>query len=224
MEQFINLRHLLQHEVNDLYSAEEQIIEAMPAMIEKASAQQLKNTLNEHLKVTRDQLKRLDRVRQILSKENKGEEENKSFFEKMFGKSTKCKGMEGLIKEGEKMMKEDMEPSVKDAAIIASSQKIEHYEISGYGTARAYANQLGMVEVERQLQTTLNEEYKADDLLTVLALRKVNVDAHNGDVKRAPEPKKAAKKTASSKPAAAKKSTAAKKAKKKSAAKKRTAR
>ena len=182
MEQLLNLKNLLHHEVEDLYSAEEQIIEALPVMIEKSSSPELKKALNEHLKVTREQKKRLERIQQVLNKDNKEEaEKNKSFFARIFGGSTKCKGMEGLITEGQKMMNEDMDPQVRDAAIIASCQKIEHYEISGYGTARAFANQLSMVEVERLLQTTLNEEYKADDLLTVLALQKVNADAENGN-------------------------------------------
>jgi ferritin-like metal-binding protein YciE len=97
-------------------------------------------------------------------------------LEKLFG-GTKCKGTEGLIKEGEKMMGEDMEDKVRDAAIIASAQKIEHYEISGYGTARAYAMQLGFEDIEQLLTETLNEEYEADDNLTALALFDVNLQA-----------------------------------------------
>lgn len=225
MEQMLNLRHLLQHEVEDLSSAEDQIIEALPQMIEMASSPELKKALNEHLKVTREQKKRLEKVQQSLTRG--GAEENgtgKSFFERIFGGGTKCKGMEGLIKEGQKMMGEDMDAQVRDAAIIASCQKIEHYEISGYGTARAYANQLNLVEVERLLQTTLNEEYKADDLLTILALQKVNVDAEGGkknrkagnsnpdnSKKKSPVKKAVSKKTASKKKAPAK--AAAKKAK-----------
>lgn len=180
MEQLLNLRNLLQHEIEDLYSAEEQIIEALPLMVESANSPELKKALNEHLKITREQKKRLDRIQQVLNKENKEEsEKNKSFLSRLFGGGTKCKGMEGLITEGQKIMAADMDPQVRDAAIIASCQKIEHYEISGYGTARAFANQLSLTEVERLLQTTLNEEYKADDLLTVLALKKVNIDAEN---------------------------------------------
>ncbi len=175
MEPLINLRDLLQHEIEDLYSAEEQIIEALPKMVDNATNNELKKTLNEHLRVTKEQKKRLDKVRRLL----KIDEEKKGFFEKIFGGS-KCKGTEGLITEGEKMMKEDMEASVKDAAIIAAAQKIEHYEISGYGTARAFARELGLKEVASLLETTLNEEYKSDNLLTALALRKVNLDAEVG--------------------------------------------
>ena len=175
MEPLVNLRDLLQHEIDDLYSAEEQIIEALPKMAENATNSELKKALNEHLRVTREQKKRLDKIRSLL----KVEEGKKGFFEKLFGGS-KCKGTEGLISEGEKMMGEDMDPTVKDAAIIASAQKIEHYEISGYGTARAFARELGLTEVANLLETTLNEEYKSDDMLTALALRKVNLDAEVG--------------------------------------------
>ena len=175
MEPLINLHDLLQHEINDLYSAEEQIIEALPKMVDNATNNELKKTLNEHLRVTREQKKRLDKVKSLL----KIDPQRKGFFEKIFG-SEKCKGTEGLIAEGEKMMNEDMDASVKDAAIIAAAQKIEHYEISGYGTARAFAKELGLKEVERLLETTLNEEYKSDNLLTALALRKVNLDAEVG--------------------------------------------
>lgn len=181
MEQLLNLQHLLQHEIDDLYSAEEQIIEALPAMVKNAHDPALKKALNEHLRITQEQKKRLDKVQQLLKKESREEADaNKTFLDRLFGGSSKCKGMEGLISEGEKMMKGDMEPQVRDAAIIASAQKIEHYEISGYGTARAFANQVGLNEVERLLQTTLNEEYKADDLLSALAMKKVNVKAERG--------------------------------------------
>jgi ferritin-like metal-binding protein YciE len=187
MEQLLNLRHLLQHEVADLDSAEDQIIDALPNMTEMATSPELKKALNEHLKITREQKKRLERIQQLLNRDNREEaEKGKSFLERIFGGGTKCKGMEGLISEGKKMMSEDMDPQVRDAAIIASCQKIEHYEISGYGTARAYANQLNLVEVERLLQTTLNEEYKADDLLTVLALKRVNADAENSESAQGP--------------------------------------
>lgn len=177
MEPLLNLKDLLQHEIDDLYSAEEQIIEALPKMIEKASDRELKKALNEHLRITREQKNRLDKVKALL----KIDEERKGFLEKIFGGS-KCKGTEGLIKEGEKMMGEDMDPKVMDAAIIASAQKIEHYEISGYGTAKAYATQLGLTQVVKLLESTLNEEYKSDNMLTSLALNKVNLEAEVADV------------------------------------------
>lgn len=204
MEQLLNLKNLLEHQVEDLYSAEEQIIEALPKMIETAKNARLKKALNEHLAVTKEHKRRLDKIKAIFKKGQEQEEENKarSFIERIFGGGTKCKGMEGLLKEGDKVIGEDMDEPVKDAAIIAAAQKVEHYEISGYGTARAYAAQLKMADVERLLQQTLNEEYKADDLLTALALGKVNLEAQNPSsaalrkpVRKA-APKKSAKKSA----------------------------
>lgn len=176
MAQMVNLRDLLQHEIDDLYSAEEQIIDALPKMVEKSTDPQLKKALNEHLQVTKRQKERLEKVKQLLEKNNQEEKSEPGFLEKLFGGS-KCKGTEGLIKEGEKLMGENMESKVRDAAIIAAAQKIEHYEISGYGTARAYAMQLGLNEVEQMLTETLNEEYKADNDLTALALFDVNLQA-----------------------------------------------
>jgi ferritin-like metal-binding protein YciE len=213
MATLVNLRNLLDHEIADLYSAEEQIIEAIPLMAENATDRELKRTLKEHLRVTKEQKRRLDQVKKLLKKESGESEGSAGFLERMFGGSegTKCKGMEGLIKEGEKMMGEEMDPSVKDAAIIASSQKIEHYEISGYGTARAYAKELGLREVERLLATTLKEEYTADKVLNVLALNKVNLKAEKGGTSRSvtkasskASSKAATKKTASKKTASKK--------------------
>lgn len=170
----LDLRDLLQHEIEDLYSAEEQIIEALPKMVEQANNPDLKKALNNHLAVTKKQKNRLDQVKKILS-EGKSDSEP-GLFEKIFG-TTKCKGTEGLIKEGEKLMKENMDVKVKDAAIIAAAQKIEHYEIAGYGTARAYAMQLDLSEIESLLTETLNEEYEADTVLNALAYFDVNIEA-----------------------------------------------
>src|SRR5688500_14819906 len=124
MEPLVNLRDLLQHEIDDLYSAEEQIISALPKMVNKVADRELRKALNEHLDVTRKQKDRLDNVKELLGEQT---EEQKGLLERIFGGGTKCKGLEGLIKEGEKMMGEDMDPKVMDAAIIASAQKIEHY-------------------------------------------------------------------------------------------------
>jgi ferritin-like metal-binding protein YciE len=192
MGKMINLRDLLTHEVQDLYSAEEQIIEALPLMIEKAGNAQLKKALQDHLKVTENQIARLDEVKQLLENEsggeenNEGEEESKGFLGGLFGggKSSNgkhtCLGMQGVIKEGQKVMGEDMSPEVLDAAIIACAQKVEHYEICGYGTARAYARELNLGDVAELLEETLNEEYEADDLLTDLAVGKLNEKAESG--------------------------------------------
>lgn len=179
MDQITDLRELLKHELKDLYSAETQIIETLPKMIEKAKNPQLKKVLSDHLKVTRDQKKRLEKIQDLLNIVNETKEDG-GFFANLF-KSNEgeqhCKAMEGLIKEGESLMKEDMEPDVLDAAIIAAAQKIEHYEIGSYGTARAYAEQMGMTEVEGLLRLTLDEEYFADNSLTKIAVEKVNIVA-----------------------------------------------
>ncbi|GAC1422948.1 MAG: hypothetical protein NVSMB67_20520 [Flavisolibacter sp.] len=175
MELF-NLRDLLHHELEDLYSAEEQIIEALPKMVEKASQKELKKVLHEHLKVTLEQKKRLGKIFDIMKMEG-SPREKKGILERIFGSETKCKGTEGLIKEGEKMMSEEMDSKVMDAVIIGSAQKIEHYEIAGYGTARAYARELGLTSVAKLLDLTLEEEYLADGRLTSLAVKSVNLKA-----------------------------------------------
>ncbi|MEP6615400.1 MAG: ferritin-like domain-containing protein [Ginsengibacter sp.] len=179
MATLINLNDLLRHEILDLYSAEEQIIDALPKMIEKANNGNLKKALNDHLKVTELQKKRLDQVKQMMGEQaEENSTENNGFFSRLFGGGgQKCKGTEGLIEEGKKMMGEDMSPEALDAAIIASAQKIEHYEICGYGTARAYARELNLVEVANLLTQTLNEEYQADDSLTQLAVGRLNIEA-----------------------------------------------
>ncbi|HUS03381.1 MAG TPA: DUF892 family protein [Chitinophagaceae bacterium] len=187
METMINLNDLLKHEILDLYSVEEQIIEAMPAMIEKAKNPELKKALREHLKITEEQKSRLDKVKQTFGEgdgQNGDGGDNKGFFSRLFGGGSgggKCKGMAGIISEGEKIMAADITDEALDAAIIASAQKIEHYEICGYGTARAFARELQLPEVERMLTQTLNEEYQADDLLTALAVGKLNLEAERAD-------------------------------------------
>jgi len=174
MENMNQLRDLLKHEIKDLYSAEEQIIEALPKMIEKANNKQLKKTLQQHLDVTEQQKDRLDEVLEHLGEES--EQEDRGILGAFKG-GDKCLAMEGIIKEGEKLMKEEMSPEVLDAAIIAAAQKVEHYEISSYGTARAYAQELKLRDVEKLLKQTLDEEYEADDLLTELAESRVNEKA-----------------------------------------------
>ncbi len=187
MEKMIDLRDLLRHEIMDLYSAEEQIIEAMPAMIENAQNPTLTKLLRDHLKVTEGHLERLKRVQEMMGEVTEESEsgENKGLFSRLFGGggsgSQKCRGMEGLITEGQKVMAEDMNTEVKDAAIIAAAQRIEHYEICGYGTARAYARELMLEDIAMLLEETLNEEYEADDLLTQLALGRINEEARTGE-------------------------------------------
>jgi ferritin-like metal-binding protein YciE len=186
MEKMIDLKDLLKHQIMDLFSAEEQIIEALPAMIDKAGDNNLKKALQEHLKVTEKQKDRLEKVKQLFTDEQQDGptqgNEKKGFFSRLFsGSAEKCKAMEGLIDEGQKIMGEDISPQALDAAIIAAAQKIEHYEISGYGTACAYARELQLKEAEQLLEQTLNEEYEADDRLTELAVGRLNIEAQRAD-------------------------------------------
>ena len=165
-----------------LYSAEEQIIEAMPAMIARASNPSLKQALEQHLDITRRQKDRLDQVRQMLGVDKDDVTRYSGVLATVMG-GTKCKGMEGLIDEGQKIMAENISDEVMDAAIIGGCQKIEHFEIAAYGTARTYAEQLGLIDVAQLLQQTLMEEHDADDRLTALAVADVNVRAEIGSEK-----------------------------------------
>jgi ferritin-like metal-binding protein YciE len=183
MSTLINLTDLLKHEIDDLYSAEEQIIEALPGVIANANNPALKKALEDHLKVTRTQLQRLDKVRGFMGTEPEENEEKKGFFTRLFGEGKhKCKGTEGLIDEANKLMKEELTPQVMDSAIIAAVQKIEHYEITGYGTAKAFAIEMNMQNVANLLNETLNEEYAADDALTNLAVGRLNTKADKATV------------------------------------------
>lgn len=178
MEKMNDLKDLLRHEIQDLYSAEEQIIKAMPAMIEKARNPELKKSLKEHLRITEQQRNRLNQVQRAMG-ETSRETGESGLFSRLMRRRQVCKGMEGILEEGEKIMSEDMSPEVMDAAIIAAAQKVEHYEICGYGTARAYAQELNLTEVANLLQQTLDEEYAADDLLTRLAVSRINEQAES---------------------------------------------
>jgi ferritin-like metal-binding protein YciE len=157
-----NLKDLLVHELRDLYDAERQIAKALPKMAEKAKSGELKNGFQEHLSQTKHQMKRLEQAFDHLGETVDGQE---------------CIGMRGLIQEGEKMMSENADPSVLDAALIATAQKVEHYEIAGYGTARAYARLMGDDELDTLLLKTLDEEGRADEKLSQLAMTSVNPQA-----------------------------------------------
>jgi ferritin-like metal-binding protein YciE len=158
-----SLEELFIGELKDLYDAEHQIMDALPKMAKAAQSQDLKNGFEQHLQQTREQARRLE---QILTKMN----------QKPGGK--KCVGMQGLLKEGEEMMKEaKKDPDVIDAGMIAAAQKVEHYEISGYGTARTHAHLLGMHDAANLLEMTLQEESQTDQKLTRLAESHINVDA-----------------------------------------------
>lgn len=157
-----NLQELFEHELKDLYSAEKQLTEALPKMRNAASHKELKKGFEEHLKETEHQL---ERVKGIL--DDLGVKPGR----------TKCKGMEGLIKEGEGIMEEDAPAKVKDAALISAAQRVEHYEMAGYGTAAEFARMLGHEEHARTLEGILAEETKADQKLNGLALKEINKKA-----------------------------------------------
>ncbi len=157
-----SLQKLYVEELKDLYSAEKQILQALPKMVKKATHPQLKAAFQEHLEVTQVQLERLDQIFEALGKSPRGK---------------KCKGMEGLIEEGKEVMQEDMDDDVLDAALIAAAQRIEHYEMAGYGTVRTYAQLLGDKNASKLLQQTLDEEGEADKKLTQLAESTINVEA-----------------------------------------------
>jgi ferritin-like metal-binding protein YciE len=156
------LHDLLVHELKDLYSAEKQITKALPKMIKAATSEDLQEALEAHLAETETQLERLDKIFAELEISSRG---------------VKCAGMEGLIEEGKEILEADMEDDVRDAAIIAAAQRVEHYEMAGYGCARTFAQQLGLGDVAALLQETLDEEKAADEKLTAIALQSVNEDA-----------------------------------------------
>ncbi|MGH9642417.1 MAG: ferritin-like domain-containing protein [Terriglobales bacterium] len=158
-----SLQELYVEQLQDLYDAEQQIIKALPKMIDAAQSDELSDALNEHLEVTRKQAERLETIFQELGEDAKGE---------------KCKGMEGVLKEGSELVKEIDDEGVRDAAIIAAAQRVEHYEMAGYGTARTYANLLGFDEAASALEETLEEEKEADQKLNGLA-EQLNVEALN---------------------------------------------
>lgn len=170
-----DLADLLMHLIQNLNAAEEQMQQAMPAIIEKVNHSSLKNALTHHLNLTTEQKKRLEQIVQLLNQKNKEKpvELNAGYI---------CKGMSGLIEEANDILKGGLEKEVTDAAIIACVQKMEHYEISTYGTALAYANQLHLAKAEELLNETLNEEYEADDLLTALAAASLNKEAVHQDI------------------------------------------
>jgi ferritin-like metal-binding protein YciE len=147
------LQELYVEQLQDLYSAEQQIIKALPKMIEATQSEELRDALTKHLDVTRTQAQRIEKICQELGEDPKNE---------------KCKGMEGVLKEGSDLLKE-VSAEVKDAAIIAAAQRVEHYEMAGYGTARNYAKLLGFDEAADLLDETLEEEKEADETLSGLA-------------------------------------------------------
>ena len=155
------LQHLFVEQLRDLYDGEQQITKALPKLIEKSTHEELKDALQEHLDVTREQIRRLDQIFGMLGEEASG---------------VTCKGMKGVIAEGDGLVGEAKDASVRDAGIIASAQRVEHYEIAGYGTVRTYARLLGKQEIANLLEQTLQEEKEADQTLSEIA-DSVNVEA-----------------------------------------------
>ena len=157
-----NLEQLLEDELKDIYSAENQILKALPAMAEAAESKDLRASFEKHLEQTQTHVQRIEEISRDLKIEPSGKT---------------CAGMGGLIKEGEEIIQSDMEPEPKQAALIGAAQRVEHYEIAAYGTARAHAKQLGYVKAYEVLTQTLNEEKETDQKLTQFAENRANVKA-----------------------------------------------
>ncbi len=157
-----SMRELLIDELSDLYSAEKQLVGALPKMAKAAACEKLRTAFEEHLAVTVNQLTRLESVFQELGEKPKRK---------------KCKAMEGLIEEGAEVIKKKGLPEVKDVALIGAAQRVEHYEMAAYGTSRAIAESLQLITVAGLLQETLDEERDADTELNNLALSDVNAEA-----------------------------------------------
>ena len=154
-----NLEELFEHQLKDLYSAEDQLTKALPKMVKNAHNSKLKKAFEDHLEETKEHKARLEEICDELDIDPKGET---------------CKAMKGLIKEAEDFLDEVKDPGVKDAGMIAEAQRVEHYEISGYGTAVRYAKELGHDSIAKKLQKTLDEEYQADETLNDLAEDRLN--------------------------------------------------
>src|ERR1700752_3225938 len=157
-----SLRDLFIEELRDLYSAETQLVDALPKMAEAAASHELASAFELHLEQTRGHVSRLEEIFQYIGEKSSGET---------------CEAMKGLIKEGEVLVKSEGDPDVRDAGLIGAAQRVEHYEMAGYGTARALARRLGDNQMAEILQQTLNEEGEANKKLTSIAESQVNVAA-----------------------------------------------
>ncbi len=162
MEEMHTLSDLLEHELKDTYDAELQAIDAMPKMAEAASSQEVKDKFVKHLEVSKQQVARLEEVFEMMDMEPEREH---------------CDGMAGIIKDGSKVISMKGNSHVKDAALIAAAQKVEHYEIAAYGTLRTFAETLEMDDVADLLQQTLREEASTDKTLSMVAERGINRQA-----------------------------------------------
>lgn len=160
------LKDLYTEELKDLWSAEKQLVKALPKMIKAASHAELKGAFSKHLSETEVHVERLEKICADLGISPRGK---------------KCVGMEGLIKEGSELIGEKPDADVLDAGLIAAAQHVEHYEMAGYGCVRTYARQLGYEEQAVLLQTTLDEEGDTDKLLTEIAVSSINLEAEIAD-------------------------------------------
>jgi len=156
------LHDLFIHQLRDLYSAEKQLIQALPEMVQQANNSKLEEAFSSHLEETKEHKKRLEEVFDTLDVEP--------------GSET-CEAMQGLIKEAKNFLDQNLSDEVKNAGMIAEAQRIEHYEIAGYGTVCTYAEELGHDDILQKLKTTLDEEYGADDTLKELAKSRLNEKA-----------------------------------------------
>src|ERR1700680_4351942 len=159
MAKLSTLEDLLVEELKDLFDAENQLTRALPKMAKAATAPELKAAFEEHLEVTTQQVERLTQVFEEIGTPAKGK---------------RCEAMKGLITEGQELIKEDIDPEILDAGLIGAAQKVEHYEMAGYGTVRTMAEALGHTEAARLLDQTLQEEGEADKKLTMIAKKFVN--------------------------------------------------
>lgn len=169
-----SLQALYTSELKDLYSAENQLLKALPKMVKAATSPDLSEAFKAHLEETKGHVERLEEVFQELGASPKGK---------------KCKAMEGLIEEASELLKEDAAPEVLDAALIAAAQRVEHYEMAGYGCVRTYAKVLGFKKSAALLQATLDEEGAADKKLTTLAEGGINNEANSEEEAVAPAKK-----------------------------------
>lgn len=174
------LRDLYIDELKDLYSAENQLVKALPKMAKAASSDELKQGFEEHLEQTRGHVQRLEKIFKSLDESPKGK---------------KCAGMEGLVKEGSEVMEEDFEGALMDAALIGAAQRVEHYEIAAYGTASEFAKILGESEHVTLLEEILQEEKETDEKLTELA-KEINPQA-NEEAEESEDPKATPKRSRS---------------------------
>jgi ferritin-like metal-binding protein YciE len=160
------MQDLLIHQLQDIYSAEQQLTKALPKMQKKASTEALATAFGDHLEETKHQIERLDRIFKLVEEKAGG---------------VQCRAMQGLIEEGEEILEEDGNEDVIDAALIAAAQRVEHYEISAYGSAKAFAALLGLTDVVDLLNETQEEETAADKKLSLIATAEVNARAAGTD-------------------------------------------